>query len=648
MGDRLQRPVDAAELTAVLEQRASDPYRSVSFRSQVRGLLLDKVLLKELADALTILFQHMDEWDWPRAGVPAQARMTPNKWRLFLNDALPNACFLELLAGRWQEIFRILFKGQQQARLRYLRRLQAGNDEETAGEDVGVPVNLTTGLDLLGEMDVLGETTPADRNPPGPLTLQEQMRRWVEYSSVDHRSIFMQRAREREQLRKLGEQAGYGEGNALSGLERALMFINAEVQLARAAFPDRPFYVLKVDLKEFYPSLAHDLLFSILQRYGLSAAQVDFFRKFLRLPLAYKGQIAQAQRGVPLGPHLSDVLGELVLGLLEQYVQREARVQIVRMVDDICVLTPSAEEAAKAWEALQQFCAACGLTLNLEKCGAVCIGGERPAGLPAAQPGWLLLSLDNQGWWDVNEAALDAYLEQARQQVTQAPSFIARVQAYNALIKYLVIAMGLRIPLGEHHRQSIRRVMQRLHHAFLGEGQGMVETLRQIIRERFLGKESLTAVPEAWLYWPITAGGAGLTQAPLLAAAYGQDFSQGWKPVVPEERTHTWQHESLEWRSFYAMFFNEVEPQAPTPNQVMETLVQDFIRRGATLSVGAQKGLSPYWRWILYIYGPQILEHLGTFRFLITELVPLQLVGSRKVRDVLAGGDNGADDDIPF
>jgi hypothetical protein len=79
----------------------------------------------------------------------------------------------------------------------------------------------------------------------------------------------------------------------------------------------------------------------------------------------------------------------------------------------------------------------------------------------------------------------------------------------------------------------------------------------------------------------------------------------------------------------------------------METLVKDFIERGADLSAGAQKDLSPYWRWVLYIYGPQILEQLGTFRFLITELVPLQLVGRKQVRDALEG-EEVADDDIPF
>jgi hypothetical protein len=74
------------------------------------------------------------------------------------------------------------------------------------------------------------------------------------------------------------------------------------------------------------------------------------------------------------------------------------------------------------------------------------------------------------------------------------------------------------------------------------------------------------------------------------------------------------------------------------PNAVMETLVKDFISRGTELSAGQQKTLSPYWRWVLYIYGPQILESFGTFRFLFSELVPLQILTSRQ------SADGGADD----
>ena len=39
-----------------------------------------------------------------------------------------------------------------------------------------------------------------------------------------------------------------------------------------------------------------------------------------------------------------------------------------------------------------------------------------------------------------------------------------------------------------------------------------------------------------------------------------------------------------------------------------------------------QAGLSPTWQWVLYTYGPSLLEALGTFRFLLTDLVPLQLI----------------------
>jgi hypothetical protein len=384
LADRLPTPTAAAELTIILEGLAADPYRSAAFRSQAQSLLLDKVLLKELADALTILLQHVDEWDWPGAGVPVEARLTPNKWRLFLDDELPQACFLEVLGARWRDCFADFFKQRQHARLKYLRRVQRETGPDAAGEAGAEQGNVTAGLGRLGEVDIWAEASGS--------SLKEQMSRWVEYHTADYRSVFQQRWREREQLHWLSSQVGYQAQETITGLERALMLINAEIQLGRAAFPERPLYVLKVDLKDFYPSLSHDLLLTILRRCKLSDAQP--------------------------------------------------------------------------------------------------------------------------------------------------------------------------------------------------------------------------------------------------------------KAVVPEDRLSTWQKEAYEWRTFYSAFFQEVKLQAPAPNQVMETLVKDFIERGAELSVGKQKDLSPYWRWVLYISGPQILEHLGTFRFLITELVPLQLVGRRQVGDEQ---ESSADDDkIPF
>ena len=53
------------------------------------------------------------------------------------------------------------------------------------------------------------------------------------------------------------------------------------------------------------------------------------------------------------------------------------------------------------------------------------------------------------------------------------------------------------------------------------------------------------------------------------------------------------------------------------------------VARGSEVRTTEQHGLSGYWRWVLAIYGPQILERCGSFRFLFTELVPLQLIARK-------------------
>jgi hypothetical protein len=100
-------------------------------------------------------------------------------------------------------------------------------------------------------------------------------------------------------------------------------------------------------------------------------------RRYLRVRMDDGGHVRIARAGVPHHRRLSDLLGELVLRLMDLYVERAAHVQMIRFIDDITLLAASPEDAIKAWEAVQSFCAACGLTLNLEKCGTVCVGGER-------------------------------------------------------------------------------------------------------------------------------------------------------------------------------------------------------------------------------------------------------------------------------
>jgi hypothetical protein len=308
-------------------------------------------------------------------------------------------------------------------------------------------------------------------------------------------------------------------------------------------------------------------------------------------------------------------------------------VQIIRLVDDICLLTPDPAAAVAAWRRVEEFCTACGLKINHAKCGAICLGGRLPDGLPAGRPRWGMVELDEEGRWQVHQPTFDAHREQTRERVASAWSVLTKVQLYNANIKFLTAALALPAPLDDVHRAAALQAVRQFHQDFFGAGRSLVAGLDEMIRERFLSGAAAVEIPDAWVYWPITAGGLGLQNPVVIAAQYAEAYRRRERVEAPKERTPGWNLLANEWSNYYQQFLEVLEPGEPQETKVMKTLVDDFIQRGSDISAGKQQGLSAYWRWVLYTYGPQILERFGTFRFLLTELVPLQLISQQRVQD---------------
>src|SRR5262249_43563150 len=70
------------------------------------------------------------------------------------------------------------------------------------------------------------------------------------------------------------------------------------VQSLRAAFPDKPLFIAKLDLRDYFASIPHDVLLTMVRGLGLGDPEADAIRRFLELPYLINDKVTQAGRGV--------------------------------------------------------------------------------------------------------------------------------------------------------------------------------------------------------------------------------------------------------------------------------------------------------------------------------------------------------------
>ena len=95
----------------------------------------------------------------------------------------------------------------------------------------------------------------------------------------------------------------------------------------------------------------------------------------------------------------------------------------------------------------------------------------------------------------------------------------------------------------------------------------------------------------------------------------------------PRGRPVDWDARDNDWGVYSAQFLDRIEPLEPEETKVMKTLLDDSIARGSGYPPVGRAGWPPTGGGFSAPTAPSILRRFGTFRFLITELVPLQLIG---------------------
>jgi hypothetical protein len=616
-----QAAASTADVRAVLRLIGDDITRTPDVRRQALAVATDDLQVNEYAGALTVLLNNLDEWDWPAGGFELRPLWSRTRWRPYLDEDLLTLLFQNLVGLRW------------------------GMTLKTARHSLG---DRRAGSRGLFDKEESARTYD-------PL----RMRR-----AQQHTKLFLPMIP--ETLHKLSERGGYGGGYESSGgltpdtadtFQELLLLVNAEVRLARAASPDQPFHVVQTDLRDYYLRIPHAVVLFLAEQLGFPERWLAFFRKFLAVPVRWRGQVRVVRRGLLLDHVLSDVFADYLLLLMDAHVWREAQVRPMRVVDDVFLAGEDAEGVVRAWRAVGAFCRAAGLEVNEGKTGSVTIGGEAVPDLPPGPPRWGMLRLTAAGEWELDEDSWGRFEAILRRQLGRPMPALTLIALYNSALRYILKFLGQMAPLGRQHRGQIAAAAARMHNGLFGPGHGLLEEVRRRWQGATGGGRHL---PEALFYWPLTAGGLGLFN-PVLALAASHDAALEWKkPDVPAEGP-SGPSFGIRWHSYFQAWLQPVKPRTPVAAPGLEALLDDFASRSGEVSGRAESrgrkrpgagdtgprkrrtNLSVYWQWAVYTYGPQLLATLGTFRFLITELVPLQLIVQNRIdaSSLSAEGDPG-------
>lgn len=603
--DDLFKPVTQYELGPILDQIAGDIYQTASIRKEAQQIRNDDTLMKELTDALTILNANIGSWKWAEQ-VPVRILWTRNRWRLYQEEDLATLCFLETMGTRWNVLV------ESDATSVYVRQERIKRLKEINAPDIMLKNEQDMLVKALSETGLLFYSYTEDSH---------------KIINAEESSVIAQRKIQHANLRSLLPSHGAAHGYGYSqNNHQVIALLNAEVQLHKAITPDAPLYIAKIDLKSFYASIPTEVVLYFLEKLNLPAEQYTFFEKYLSPGLTCGGQAHNTTKGVPMGHLLSDILAELLLRLMETYVGKSNHIQLIRKVDDMFLLTNDKDTLVQSWHNIKHFCSQCGLAFNDAKSGIVALNANIPVNLPAKPVKIGLLELNKDGGWQVNPEAFETHLKQTRKRVEKASSVFSAVQTYNANVRYLMQVLYPELNLGQAHRESIEQNILHFHSNLFDEGKGIIDHLKYRILQKYSSLPSHMEIPVAWFYWSLTAGGLGLQNPVLKASLYNKVVQAEMYKATPDSHDSNWDILDNDWADYYSDLRKKVEIEDPHKDTVMESLIEDFIARGNEISGGNQYGLTSYWQWVLFVYGSEILDSLGTFRYLITELVPLQLI----------------------
>ena len=623
-------------------------------RKALDDLRNNSTILHEMADVLNMQIDALESWSWGEEGIPVSVRRALNgKYRIYMDEEILQALLLHFIGMKWATHFRTVFGAF----------FHSGAWKQSSD-------NSLDGLARRRRQRFLGQEHGCERS----VRNERRERYYNDYFLSQLPKTFKDNTDD------------YGEGSAnddskspMATKQSLLHLITAELQLN--ARLNRSVTVFQSDFKWFGPSLSHTTVLSVLHFFDVPEKWLKFFEKFLKAPVKFvqdgpEAQIRIRQCGVPIQHRLSDAMGEAVLFCLDFAVNRSTESNLYRLHDDIW-FWGSSHASGSAWKTLQEFSSVMGLTLNEEKTGAVNISGN--AAVPRetsfsnklGEVRWGFLKLGSSGKWTIDEDQVETHIRELQQQLKACKSILAWVQAWNVYVARF-ISNNFGEPancLGRPHVDMVIEAFRKIQRGLFADIDLPADNVGEYLKVELAARFAVDHIPDGFFYFPLELGGLGMRN-PLIPLFLVREESLG-DPMVKfdealelEEADYYRAKQSYEdgtavSRPLHATAdddepFMSLEEYSRHREETSTHLHQAYtdllspprdaiVETTPDISNAVQKpnpdpaaqGQTPYERWVLQLYGADIMRTYGGLALGEKKSLPIGLAGmlrSEKMR----------------
>jgi RNA-directed DNA polymerase len=156
--------------------------------------------------------------------------------------------------------------------------------------------------------------------------------------------------------------------NFLSGISSTAAPVLAQDKIAcviDAVSSGKYSHFIKLDIINFYPSIRHEWIQSVLRHHILSEPIVQLYMQALQTPSALPDSRAnqRPKTGVPQGLSISNAISELAVSHLDRQLEAQPHYAYFRFVDDILILMPK-DESSTAVPAVSKQLSLAGLAIH--------------------------------------------------------------------------------------------------------------------------------------------------------------------------------------------------------------------------------------------------------------------------------------------